>query len=271
MTHEDRHHDDLHELLVPYALGELDPSEQARVEVALDADPALRRELDEIEQAGSLLVAGGMRRQTAPPQLKGRVMAAVRAGADRSTAAPEAAPAAAPVVELPRTARARRRWFEAPAFSGALVAACVLLAVVTVNLSNDLDSTRDQLDQLEQAEPTRDDVPSTMPAAFQDATPYSVPTTQEFESTDGSLIRVSEDKWILAFRDVPEPANGKTWQVWTASSTGEIRNVAQWLTGDTQLVVLDSDDIVEVMVSYETGVEPAPAPTLDGVVADLKV
>jgi hypothetical protein len=268
MTHDNRHHDDLHELLVPYALRALDPSERARVEVALDADPALRRELDEIEQAGALLLAGGIRRETAPPQLKGRVMATVRAGADRAAAPAEQPPA--PVVELGSARRARRRWFESPAFSGALVAACVLLAVVTVNLASDLDSTRDQLDELEQAAPASE-APASMPVAFEGATPYTVPTTHEFEESVGSLIRVSDDKWVLAFQDVPEPEDGKTWQVWTASSTGEIRNVAQWQTGDTQLLVIDNDDIVEVMVSYETGVEPAPAPTLDGVVADLKV
>jgi hypothetical protein len=268
MNDERRHDHDVHELLVPYALQQLDGSERAAVERALERDPDLRRELDDVQHAGTLLLER-LPRQAAPASVRAGVMAAVRGSAQSASTVDVASDS--PARPGPARRRARQRWFSGPAFSGALVAACVLFAVVAVNVSRDLDAANVRVERLERAVADARQQPATIPAGFADAEPHSVPTTHEFSSASGSLIRVSDETWLLAFNDVPEPAKGRSWQVWTAHESGEVQNVAQWHTGGkSRLLVLDSDDIVEVMVSYESTTEPAPAPTGEPV-ADVKV
>ena len=265
MTDATRHdHDDLHELLVPFVLGQLEAVEHADVEAALEHDPDLRAALAEIEATGLALVAG-LPRHRAPASVRTSVMAAVHASAD-DAAATEREARSRPTF-MPARPRSRWRRLALPAMSGALATACVVLAVVAIGLDRDLDDATSRVDDLQQA---IDDMPRGAPAGFDRATTMTVDTTDEFSSASGSLIRVSDDKWLLAFNDVPEPAQGRSWQVWTAASDGTIRNVAQWADGDAQLLVLDSNDIVEVMVSYEPTVEPAPEPS-SLPVADIKL
>jgi hypothetical protein len=265
MEHHDHDDEEIRELLVPYALQQLDADERAAVEHALAQDAGLRRELGEIEQGGALLL-DRMPRVQAPASVKAGVMAAVRSSGSARTIDPVAAPARTDARSAMR--RARHRWFGGPALSGALAAACLLLAVVAVGLDRELGAANERVQQLERA--TTDDA-ATIPAALAGAEPHTVLTTHEFSSATGTLIRVSEDKWLLAFNDVPEPAAGRSWQVWTAHESGVVQNVAQWHEGgESQLLVLDSDDIIEVMVSYEPSTEPAPEPTGEPV-ADVRV
>ncbi|MCB0879058.1 MAG: anti-sigma factor [Thermoleophilia bacterium] len=271
MNHETQTPDEaIRELLVPYALRELEPADRARVERALEHDPDLRAELDQIEAAGVALVEQ-LPRHAAPQRVKSNVMAAVRASA-QAAAEQEALAAGAPTFEADAAParRPRRRWLGAPAFSAALAAACVVLAFVAFDLNGKLDKANDRADRLARSASSGADGAGGPPAGFSDATMHTVSTTSSFGSATGSLIRLSDDKWLLAFNDVPEPAKGRSWQVWTADSGGTIRNVAQWDKGETQLVMLDSSDIVEVMVSYEPTLEPAPAPS-SAPVADVKV
>jgi hypothetical protein len=261
-------HDDeeIREQLVPYALQQLDAGERAAVEHALAQDAGLRRELGELEQGRALLLEQ-MPRVQAPASVKAGVMSAVRSsGSTRTNDAVVAAPVPSDFRSAMR--RARHRWFGGPALSGALAAACLLLAVVAVGLDRELSAANVRVQQLERA--TTDDA-ATVPAALAGAEPHTVLTTHEFSTATGTLIRVSEDKWLLAFNDVPEPAEGRSWQVWTAHESGVVQNVAQWHEGgESQLLVLDSDDIIEVMVSYEPSTEPAPEPTGEPV-ADVRV
>jgi hypothetical protein len=254
-------HDDIRELLLPYSLDLLEPGDRARVEQALAADPALRSELASVEDIGAQLV-GGVELTPAPPQLRGRVLAAIQHGVahDDSDVAATAAPI--PITSAPSRRRFR---FAMPALAGGLAAACIALAVVSVSLRSDLDSARDRADRLA-AEADGKDVPP----GLDGATHYAVSTNSGFAKASGSLIQVSKDKWILLFNDVPAPGVGKSWQVWTADSNGLIQNVAQWSTGSTQLIVLDRADIKEVMVSYEPTTRPAPVPS-SAPVADVKV
>lgn len=265
---DDHRHDEIRELLLPYALGELDPADRARVERELDADVELRRELELFEAVGARVVSG-IELTPAPPAMKGRVMAAVRAGADRPPVAePVAAPASAAEPRRIGTARSerRRRWFAGPAFAGSLAAACLVLAVVAIDLGRDLDAAERRAERLERSASEGDGPPP----GFGGAEPFAVATSGNFKSATGSLIKVSETKWILAVEDVPSPGLGHSWQVWTADSNGIVRNVAQWVSGGTQLIVLDSPDITEVMVSFEPTTRPAPSPSLPPV-ADVKV
>ncbi len=267
---EDRpqHHDEIRELLVPYALGQLDDAERARVDASLERDPVLRRELEQVDATGAAMLATLPARR-APQRVRTNVMAAVRASAAEAAANERDARSAPTFVPEPRRRAQGSRWRGAlvPVLSGSLALACAALAFVAVGLDRDLDDAVDRVRALEQEQAAR---PGGPPAGFEGAIPMTVSTTDEFGSASGSLIRVSGDKWLLAFNDVPEPAQGRSWQVWTASSTGRIQNVAQWAEGDTQIILLDSDDIVEVMVSYEPTVEPAPVPSSDPV-ADVKI
>jgi hypothetical protein len=259
-------HEEISELLVPYALRMLDPAERELVERALEHDPALREELAGIEATGAAML-GGMPRVAAPASVKANVMSAVRAS-NKPVEVPEPPIATERPASASASRRPRRRWFASPALSFGLAAACVALGILAVDLSRELDAANDRAADLEQVV---EDRPTGAPAGFERATQHTVVTTHDFSSANGSLIQVDDDTWLLAFNDVPEPAAGKSWQVWTASSDGTIENVAQWAEGDAnRLLVLDSEDIVEVMVSYEPTLEPAPAPTGEPV-ADVKV
>lgn len=271
MTESDRQ-DEIRELLVPYALRQLDAEQRSRVERALDSDPELRAELEAFERVGADLV-GTMPQRSAPPELKARVLAAVEAPDQRKplsagATAPEAVVAPPPEARTDELARrrARRSWFATPALTGALAAASMILAVVAYDASTDLDAANERLERIEREIVQEDG----SPAAFAGATPYPVTTSQEFSSAEGSLIRVSDDKWLLAVKDVPDPGQGRSWQVWTSSGSGELRNIDQWQDGGTQLVVIDNDDIVEVMVSYERTTRPVPSPGGEPV-ADVKI
>jgi hypothetical protein len=256
MNDDTQHHEEMRTLLVPFSLRLLDADERAAVERALESDASLRRELSEIEEGGAALL-GTLPRVSAPPTIKSSVMSSVRASAEQAMAADPVSIADAPSA---RTGRRRRSWFTSPAFSGALAVACVALAVVAIDLNRDLNAANERADDFS--------IASAPELAY--ATKHTVATTDQFKDASGSLIRITDDKWLLAFKDVPEPAKGRSWQVWTATSAGEFSNVAQWSSGDTHLLVVDSDDIVEVMVSYERTTEPAPAPSSDPV-ADIKV
>lgn len=261
---------EIRELLLPYALRELDAADRERVERALDRDADLRRELEVLEAVGARVVSG-TELTPAPPAMKGRVMAAVRAGADRPPV-DAAAPATEPEPRAISSARSapRRSWFAMPAFTGSLVAACLVLAVVAFDLGRDLDAAERRADRLERAAEQPGPGDDGPPAGFEDAQPFPVATSGKLEAAQGSLIRIADDKWLLAISNVPSPGVGRSWQVWTASSRGMISNVAQWSTGGTQLIVLDDPDIVEVMVSFEPTTRPVPTPTLPPV-ADVKV
>lgn len=273
MTDHHTDHDEIRELLLPHALGQLGPADVARVEAALARDERIRAEFAALQRLGARIVSG-VEQEQAPAALKARVMERVRTGAEHKSPGATAVPASPDLVEEREQApvrldsRRRRRWFEMPALTASLAAACVLLGVFTFNLGEQLDAAQERAERLE--ERAEDQEGAAPPAGLEDARPYTVATSGEFGQATGSLIRVAEDKWILLFSDVPSPGVGKSWQVWTAHENGLVRNVAQWNTGDTQLLVLDRADIVEVMVSYEDTTRAVPAPT-SAPVADVKV
>jgi len=255
MTTDDEHRQEIREQLLPYALRELGPDDRMRVEEALDGDPTLRRELEDVEAAGARLMAS-VPHVPAPASLKGRVLSAVSAGADRPDLAKS--PAVVPITQ----ARSAWRGQIAPFGIAGLAAACIALALVSFGLDRDRDSERARADRLEQQAGEE-----RASGGFLGVSSRELTTSGSMQSATGSLIRVSEDKWILLLRGVPAPGVGRSWQIWTADSRGQIRNVAQWLDGgDTRVVVLDRSDIKQVMVSLEPTTRPAPVPSSDPVV-----
>ncbi|MCZ4497015.1 MAG: hypothetical protein JWM25_1600 [Thermoleophilia bacterium] len=255
--HEQPGYDELAELLVPYALGQLDPADSARIKDALETNEALRTELREIE-AVSATLAGSFEPVAAPPALRSRVLDAVAVAARPHPA----------TVPMPRaTQPARRRWrFALPALAGGFATACIVLGVVAINLDGELDDTRSELRQATEAPRG-----GGAPAGFEDSTVHTVSTSGEMAEANGSLIHVGGDQWLLVLSNVPDPGDGNSWQVWTRDSAGAIDNVAQWLSGgSTQVLTLDRGDIEEVMVSFERSTSAVPAPTT-APVADVTI
>ncbi|MCW2973873.1 MAG: hypothetical protein JWN72_2146, partial [Thermoleophilia bacterium] len=204
MAHDTPHsdaHDELAELLVPYALGLLDDADAVRVQAALDTDPALRDEYAAI-QATSAALVGSVPIVPAPASVRTRVFEAIGAAEQRAQEPIEAP--VAPVVPITRASGRRRPRFAAfalPAFAAVSAAACIALAVVAINLNNDLDDTRGKLAR-------------TGTAADAGFAPHMVSTSGELAPASGALLKVADGQYVLMLRDVPDPGLGKSWQVW---------------------------------------------------------
>lgn len=250
-------HDDIRELLVPFALGELVDGELRRVQAALDASPELRGELAAIEETNARLIVGSVAHVAAPAALRGRVLDAIGA-ADRRAVEPDAAaaPAAATVhgpVVTPAAPSRRWRWprIVVPALAGGFAVACIALGLVATSLNDDLDAANRRLDGLERR--------AAEARAASDSVPVS--THGDMAPASGQLIRIGSDRWVLLMRDVPDPGAGNSWQVWTADDDGNIRNVGQWVAGaSSQALLVTEADIRQVMVSFETTEQPVPTP-----------
>lgn len=238
-------HDELAELLVPYALGLLDDADAVRVQAAIDSDPALREEYAAI-QATSAALVGSVPLVPAPASVRTRVFEAIGAAEQRAEE-----PVVAPVVPITRATGRRRSRFAAfalPTFAAVSAAACIALAFVAINLHGDLDDTRGKLAR-------------TGTQADAGFAPHMVSTSGDLASASGALLKVADGQYVLMLRNVPDPGLGKSWQVWTKDQREQVKNVAQWKSDeDTRYVLLDSDDITDVMVSLENTTAPLATP-----------
>lgn len=250
-------HDDIRELLVPFALGELSDGELARVQRALDGSPSLRSELAAIEETSARLILGRVAEVEAPPALRGRVLDAIGVAGSRSSVNERAAAAA--------TSRGRtlRSWswprLAVPALAGGFAAACIVLAVVTFGLKDDLDDANQRIGTLQsRMDESREQAKDTL----------TVSTHGDMSPASGQLVRVSDDRWVLLMNDVPDPGQGNSWQVWSADAKGNIRNIGQWVAAArSQALVVDTGDIRQVMVSFEHTEKPVPTPSTEPVMS----
>lgn len=249
--------EDLLELLVPFALGELDQEDRVRVATALAEDPALRRELDRLEATGAL-VAASVPRVQAPPALRARVLDAVAAASGPRQHAAETVSDAPVSLDSARSRRElRRRWWMpqlATGFAAGAAAASIVFGAFAIGVGIGDES---RTSSPSQSTTTR--ISDT--AGFQDATFRDVSTRGKLADARGSLVRISGDTWVLVMRELPQPGAGHTWQVWTASDGG-LENVAQWAAArNTQVIVLHARDIDKVMISDEASLRAVPLPT----------
>lgn len=120
---------DLDDLLGAYALDALDRDERARVDAYLTANPAARREVDELRETAAMLALAPVDHEAAPPELWDRINSAI-ATTDE------------PVDEL-AVVRARRRSVPLRIVAPVAAAAAALIAVLGVQASQ-----RDYGDQL---------------------------------------------------------------------------------------------------------------------------
>lgn len=121
---------DLHELVALHALDALEPDEVRTIEVALERDPDLRRQLDEFRSVTAILAEAI---ETAPSTPSTSVWANIESaiggtGVER-----------APLAFAPARALRRQRWFArvATAVSVAAIAVSVALAVQVFRLSDE--------------------------------------------------------------------------------------------------------------------------------------
>lgn len=178
--------------LLAYALGQLSAAEEAQIEAALDADPALRAELHADLAALSLLAEDlDLSGVEVPPDAGDRLLARVRAeeqaGPARQAPAPPAPlPAAPPSTPLPPPAPRRPAW-RLPAALG--LAAALALAFVLLSR------------------------PEADPAARYAGLPGAVQQTIEASGqTLGTLVRLPDGRvYVQLTRPLPP---GRTYQLW---------------------------------------------------------
>ena len=130
---------ELDALLGAYALDALEPSERARVEVYIAANPRARDEVDELRESAAALALAPVDDVAAPPDLWDRIA---------STLGPrEAAPPEPVALDAER---ARRRGWSRPVVAVLAVAASIAIIVLgaaVVRLNNDLDQSNQTGDE----------------------------------------------------------------------------------------------------------------------------
>jgi hypothetical protein len=184
----------------PWVLGALPDDEHARFAAHLPGCEICRREVAQLQMVADTLPLAAPQ-MAPPPELKERIMAAVRAEAavlaaagpqaDVVPSAPAEAPAAAP--DRPPRERPKRRWFRVPVVAlrpiPAAVAAAVLIALGIgggVLLSGNGSSGRTVQAQV---------VAPASPAAR-------------------ASLTVAGERATLKVRDFPAPPSGRVYQVW---------------------------------------------------------
>ena len=240
-------HEDIRELLMPYALRELDDAAVLRVERALSTSPELRAELAGIDGVAARLLEQ-VPHVAAPPALRDRVLGTIGAvSPSHADTAREPAPAA--VVSLSRR-RALR--YAVPTLTAASMAASLVLAFVAFSLHADLDAARSRADRAVAASGDRASDRSMLPMS----------TSGALAPASGVLMPVDERHWMLEVRNLPSPGAGHSWQVWTANANGKVQNVAQW-TGAASMsgIMIDRPDVTAVMISLEPTTKPMASPS----------
>jgi anti-sigma-K factor RskA len=176
-----------------WVLGALPDDEQQRFAAHLETCEICRREVAELQMVADTLPLAAPQ-VAPPPELKQRIMAAVRAEASVLEAAgPEAdvapVPVAAPVRQHPPREKKKRRWSIALRPIPAAVAAAVLVALGVaggVLLSgNGSSGTTVQAQVVAPASPTA-----------------------------RASLTVADDRGTLKVRDFPAPPSGRVYQVW---------------------------------------------------------
>lgn len=262
---------DVWDLLPGYALDALDDAERRAVDHLLESDADARRALDEYRD-----VVAAFAVETAPPaHLRASVLEQVRrtpqvAGPGAPAAAPASAPAAgstggepsgtpAPADPGPTAARAdvvdlsarrrARRW----GVAAAAVAAAAAIAVPTT-IAVQVTAERDQL--REQSEIVSEML----------VDPDASILRGTVDGGGAASVLVADGDMLFRADDLPEPGEGKAYQLWVVAADGSVSSAGllSLRDGETSSLVEDVDGIgMAVSVEPESGSEQ---PTTDPVV-----
>ena len=210
----DRH---IPELVVPYTLGELSPSEVAEVREHIERCEGCRREVDAVASsfAAVALTATG---PAAPSRSRERLLNAI-------AASPAVGGSKRARLPLPLAAMQRPWWSFAPAF------AAVVLAIFAILLwSNNLSLRR----ELEAAQQTAAQAQSRSSADLERArliidgltAPYSqrvtlVSTAQRPQPSARALYMPTHHALVLMAHDLPPVPQGKAYELWIMPKNGE--------------------------------------------------
>ncbi|MEG3629228.1 anti-sigma factor [Streptomyces poriticola] len=237
-----RRRGDLHSLAAPYALDALEPAERVRFEKHLgDCDPCVAEVRDLSEDAARLACSIAA---PAPPDLRERVMAAVR------TTPQEPAPARTPQLPphvwgtRPPPARARAprpRPLLVPFATTTAAAALVVAALFAVQA----DRTRDELAA---ARDTSRDIAHVLAAPDARATGGR----DERGRSIGVIASVTAGRAVVTLRGYGDPQGGRVHQLWAMRPGAQPRSLGLF-DGDTPLLATGLDPAVS---SLAVTVEP---------------
>ncbi|MGI5502372.1 anti-sigma factor [Lentzea sp. CA-135723] len=187
---------DLHTLTGAYAVNALSGTERAAFEAHLPHCESCSLEVAELAATAARL--GAAVESPPPPQLRARVLAA--AAATRQVS---------PHVPVTKLADRRRlRW------AGGLLAAACLAAVVVVTVQNVETADERRLAQLSSEYSRFSDLLSTPDAKL-------ISGTAPNGATGTAVISASRDEALFLAKNLPAPAQGKTYQLWLIGSAGE--------------------------------------------------
>ncbi|MFD4676594.1 anti-sigma factor domain-containing protein [Lentzea sp. NPDC058450] len=187
---------DLHTLTGAYAVNALSDNERIAFEAHLTGCTSCSLEVAELAATAARL--GVAVESPPPPQLRARVLAA--AAETRQVS---------PHVTVTRLSDRRRlRW------AGGLVAAACLAAVVVVSVQNVETADERRLAQLSSEYSRFSDLLSTPDAKL-------ISGTAPNGATGTAVISASRDEALFLAKNLPQPAEGKTYQLWKIDANGE--------------------------------------------------
>ncbi|WP_394613329.1 anti-sigma factor domain-containing protein [Lentzea sp. JNUCC 0626] len=185
---------DLHTLTGAYAVNALSDDERTAFEAHLAGCEPCSLEVAELAATAARL--GAAVESPPPPQLRARVLAAA---AETRQVSPH-------VTKI--SDRRRLRW------AGGLLAAACLAAVVVVTVQNVETADERRLAQLSSEYSRFSDLLSTPDAKL-------ISGTAPNGATGTAVISVSRDEALFLAKNLPKPADGKTYQLWLLGSGGE--------------------------------------------------
>ncbi|MDX8146081.1 anti-sigma factor [Lentzea sp. BCCO 10_0061] len=229
---------DLHTLTGAYAVNALSDIERTAFEAHLTRCASCAVEVAELSATAARL--GVAVESPPPPQLRARVLAAA---AETRQVSPHAAR-----VPNPR----RMRWA-----GGLLAAACLVAAVFVTVQYTESDQDR-QLAQLSSEYSRFSDLLSTPDAKL-------ISGTAPNGATGTAVISASRDEALFLARDLPEPGQGKAYQLWLIGEDGpRSAGVLKSLTSPLAVSGLTGAQRVALTVEPQGG---SPKPTTDPVMA----
>ncbi|MFD2793437.1 anti-sigma factor domain-containing protein [Promicromonospora vindobonensis] len=241
---------DVWDLLPGYALDALDDAERRAVDGLLESDPAARRALDEYRD-----VVAAFAVDTAPPahlraSVLERVQRTPQVGAPPAAPPPGPGPTAArdDVVDLSSRRRARRWGIAATAV--AAVAAIAVPTTIAVQVTAERDRLREQSEIVSEmlVDPDASILRGTV------------------EGGGAASVLVADGDMLFRADDLPEPAEGKAYQLWVVAADGSVSSagVLSLRDGETSSLVRGVDGVgMAVSVEPESGSEQ---PTTDPIV-----
>ncbi len=240
--------DDPRDLVMPWLLDELEPSEAQAFERLLESDPALA---EEVRATGDALAAMALATPVAPrPELKARVLASAAASKD--------------VALVPTAGRS-----SAPIWLGVALAASLILAAMTTLKWQSTSADRDQLLASRDSALGVIAVRDSLLARLTDPELESVRLVADpaKDPTIRMMLDAKRGRLTLSAASLPQLKAGQDYQLWYIVGGEAIASVAFHPAADGSALALDvpmpdRSTIQAVAITVEpTGGSPAPTST----------